>query len=112
MLSRFIDANIRIGDGSCIVAQDSVDDEVLSIGIINSQVWIGDPLLTKEEDRKPNASVLLHQDQPVWSIKRISTIPEDCCSVQQAIYAYVRHPETGERSWNEIWNNRESLLYR
>jgi hypothetical protein len=112
MLSRNLDDSFRKEDGSCIVAPDSLNSNILYIGTINSRAWIGDPLTTKDEDRKPNASIHLHQGEPVWSIQRRESTPDDPCNVAQVLISFVKNSDTNERSWNEIWNDRETLTYR
>lgn len=112
MINRILDDNRRGDDGSCILAQDSGNRNVFYIGIIDPTVWIGDPAIIPMEERKPNASIHLHQDEACWSIKRVETTPDSPCNISAVLVSFVKHPETAERSWKEIWSDRESLTYR
>ena len=112
MLTRSFDDAIRREDGSSILAQDSVNRNVFYVGIIDPSVWIGDPATTPVEERKPNASIHLHQDQPCWSIMRRETTPDNPCNIQTVLVSFVKNEDTNERSWRAVWDDRESLTYR
>lgn len=108
---RRLDDRIRREEGSCILAQDSSDPNVFYLGTIDAKAWVGSSATTREEDRKPNASVHLHQAEPVWSIKRTEAVG-GVCSCTEHIVSFVKNPNTNERSWTAVWDNREALEYR